>query len=1057
MSQPKDYTVGWICAITTEYVAAQAFLDEKFKGIDFQPHGDNNDYTLGRIGQHNVVIAVMPYGEYGTSRAASVATDMIRTFPNIRIGLLVGIGGGVPSFKHDIRLGDIVVNAPREGKASVLQYDFGKTIQDRKFQRTGIMNQSPPILRAAVSGLMTEYEMEGHKLKENVDEALQKHSRLKRKYGRPDQITDRLYNSDVVHPEARDSDCETDCGFDISKLVFRSERSEEDDDPMVHYGIIASGNQLMKDASIRDEIAQEEDILCFEMEAAGLMNHFPCLVIRGICDYSDSHKNDKWQGYAAMTAAAYARDVLYRIAPNKVEAQMQISVALSDIMNAVDVHRNIAQEQLQVLKEQAIQKLSEEEQQCHQLFRLASGSTNATYEWYKDRVAKRVQNTCMWLLNNPLFQTWMSQDSGPLLVSAGPGCGKSVLAKYLVDQGLPRSSTICYFFFKDQDQNTTRQALCALLHQLFCHKPSLISYAVPRYRQEGRMLVESSISLWEILRDALQDYDAGPVTIVLDALDECAESDLRDLIQNIVDQSQYSSSGHKVKYLLTCRPYVQIVSEFEQLLHSFPSIHIPGEEHSDAISQEVNHVVRYRLDQLVIKKHLSPAIQQALEKRLYETTNRTYLWVSLVFDYLMRENFKKTIKGAESAIATLPRSVNEAYESILSKTGNSSAVRRVLCVMLAAQRPLTVSEMNVAINVDYDLESLDNLDMETDEDFKLSLKYWCGLFVSVHQDRIYFLHQTAREFLLADLASTTPVPPQLHWNRSISSQEAHTVLTELCVLYLDLLYIESDSLTYARKHVDMSTDKGSFLHYSALNWGLHFHQAYIGRESKIIPSALRISNPNSSSYSIWFDIFWQATGFQKTNLCTDLVVASYFGLHSIVQLLLDKGVDIEARDTQFSMTPLMWAVIKEHEAIVKLLVDHGANVCVRVTHNQTPLLQAAEQGHEGIARLLLEGGADKDIRDEEGMTPLLVAAENGHEGVVKLLLEKGDNIEVLDREGRTPVYLAWWKHHSGVVELLKKRGANTKQLEDSIQKAELRVAQVRKQVEEERLSGRRRI
>jgi nucleoside phosphorylase len=109
----------------------------------------------------------------------------------------------------------------------------------------------------------------------------------------------------------------------------RHDRSDEDDNPAIHYGLIASANQVMTNAVIRDRLAAEKDVLCFEMEAAGLMNHFPCLVIRGICDYSDSHKNKEWQGYAAMTAAAYAKDLLSRIPPNKVEAEQRISDVLS--------------------------------------------------------------------------------------------------------------------------------------------------------------------------------------------------------------------------------------------------------------------------------------------------------------------------------------------------------------------------------------------------------------------------------------------------------------------------------------------------------------------------------------------------------------------------------------------------------------------------------------------------------------------------------------------------------------------------------------------------------
>jgi nucleoside phosphorylase len=81
----------------------------------------------------------------------------------------------------------------------------------------------------------------------------------------------------------------------------------------------------MKDALLRDKFVKENDVLCFEMKAAGLMNQFPCLVIRGNCDYSDTYKNMEWQGYAAMAAAAYAKDLLCRIPPNKVEAESKIS------------------------------------------------------------------------------------------------------------------------------------------------------------------------------------------------------------------------------------------------------------------------------------------------------------------------------------------------------------------------------------------------------------------------------------------------------------------------------------------------------------------------------------------------------------------------------------------------------------------------------------------------------------------------------------------------------------------------------------------------------------
>ncbi|KAK3177343.1 hypothetical protein K4F52_009862 [Lecanicillium sp. MT-2017a] len=327
MSNPETYNVGWICAIKTEYVAAQEFLDEEHEAPEFVSRNDTNDYTLGRLGKHNVVIAVLPDGEYGTASAAIVATNMLHSFPNVRVGLMVGIGGGAPSKQHDIRLGDIVVSAPRNGESGVFQYDFGKTIQNKAFQHTQYLNQPPTILRTALTGIRAQYTRRGHQIEAAINSILEKNQRLRQDYQRPEPDSDMLFKADVVHNDTRG--CAKVCAKKQSNLVLRLERTEYNDNPAIHYGLIASANQLMKDALIRDRLAMDKDVLCFEMEAAGLVNQFPCLIIRGICDYSDSHKNQDWQGYAAMAAAAFAKDLLSRIPPNRIEAEMRISDTLA--------------------------------------------------------------------------------------------------------------------------------------------------------------------------------------------------------------------------------------------------------------------------------------------------------------------------------------------------------------------------------------------------------------------------------------------------------------------------------------------------------------------------------------------------------------------------------------------------------------------------------------------------------------------------------------------------------------------------------------------------------
>lgn len=332
MSNPGDYTVAWICAVDTEYLAAQLCLDEEHPKLLRRPSPkDTNTYTLGKISGHSVVIASLPDGSYGTSSAAIVAANLLRSFPNVRIGLMVGIGGGAPSPPdRDIRLGDIVVSSPRDGKGGVLQYDFGKTIQEQAFKGTRFLNSPPMVLRTAMNDLKVQIRRIPGSLDMVISSILEKEGEdLQEELGRPDVSSDRLYRSDIIHSLHKKSSCVEACGLDPSNVIPRPDRSKRPHTPVVHYGLIASGNQLMKDALRRDELADREGVLCFEMEAAGLMDDFPCLVVRGICDYSDTHKNDEWQGYAALAAAAYSKALLSRIPPDYVDAEERIADIIS--------------------------------------------------------------------------------------------------------------------------------------------------------------------------------------------------------------------------------------------------------------------------------------------------------------------------------------------------------------------------------------------------------------------------------------------------------------------------------------------------------------------------------------------------------------------------------------------------------------------------------------------------------------------------------------------------------------------------------------------------------
>lgn len=320
----EDYTVGWICALPTELAAAVAMLDERHDPLPQDSH-DTNNYRLGRIGRQNVAIACLPSGVTGNTSAAIVASHIRSTFPSIIFGLMVGVGGGAPSVENDIRLGDVVISKPAETSGGVIQYDFGKTVQEGRFVRTGSLNRPPDVLLNAVSSLHARHMMEEAELPRHLSQMLSKYPKLQKTSAYQGAQQDHLFEANYDHRagQATCANCETD------RLITRSDR--EDEIPTIHYGLIASGNQVMRDGATRERLRKELNVLCFEMEAAGLMDNFPCLVIRGICDYADTHKNKRWQPYAAAVAAAYAKELLCCI-PGKPVSHTQVATAIATKM-----------------------------------------------------------------------------------------------------------------------------------------------------------------------------------------------------------------------------------------------------------------------------------------------------------------------------------------------------------------------------------------------------------------------------------------------------------------------------------------------------------------------------------------------------------------------------------------------------------------------------------------------------------------------------------------------------------------------------------------------------
>jgi len=407
----------------------------------------------------------------------------------------------------------------------------------------------------------------------------------------------------------------------------------------------------------------------------------------------------------------------------------------------------------------------------------------SNYESYKnDPNPVRVPRTCEWFLSHPTFYRWKASRKNDLLwLSADPGCGKSVLSRSLIDEKLlgNESATVCYFFFKDNaEQGSTETALCALLHQFFSSRVDLLHKHVSSAVEKcGHALKEDFEELWRIFISAVTDPSAGDIICVLDALDECKLSYREKLITRLETFYKHSvprsDRESKLKFLVTSRPYSEIEREFSSLTRDVPTIRLAGENESESISQEIALVIEAKVWDIAAEKDLSDNVRLALQHALCDVSNRTYLWLYLTLDEIKKAR-GKTKKKMLDLIENPPRTVYDAYEKILERCAGEQSrkkdAKRILQLVVAAQRALTLSEIDVALEIQTDSKSYQCLDREGDAERKDWIRDSCGLFVSIVDSRVFLIHQTAREFLVQ---KKNMIQSQERWRHSIDPRHAH--------------------------------------------------------------------------------------------------------------------------------------------------------------------------------------------------------------------------------------------------------------------------------------------
>ncbi|KAL8282423.1 hypothetical protein RB597_009912 [Gaeumannomyces tritici] len=699
----EDYQVAWIAPLpAVELLPARLMLDDEHDRPDYDTHHDESTYYYGEIHGHAVVITTFSgSGFTGNVNAARLTGPLFKTFPKIRMTFLVGIGGGVPSHSADIRLGDVVVGFLESGKSPCVYYDFGRD-RPEGYERKG--PEIPAPSHRILSGLarvVSDHELGQTRFGDQLNRLRQHPTpKLRRTYALPPEETDRLFVADYQHQQDG-----TDCGgCDQHRVVTRRRRDDEEREGIVfHQGRIATGSSVVRDAKKRDYISNQcGGVLCIEMEAAGVAVNGNCLVIRGISDYADSHKNDTWKDCAAAHAAAFARELLRIIPPDPVGQVRHSAPSLQPHSSQVPLSRSHASNTGDVY---ATRQKTQEDEAITTLRYSQARSIRHT-------ISRPADGTCQWIFNHQGFKGWFdgsnqNQFQGLVLIRGSPGAGKStvMLEASIRASTLAPNSAVASFFFSAKSGPTAQSLLAcykSLLSQLLPHYPhsrERFSTLQKRKLVLGNEQEWTEIKLEDFLHDMLVEENNSQGTFIfVDGLDEC-NADIQCQVNywRRITAKAYTA-GVRLGVCISTRSFPHIT------VRNCLEIEIEKNNSQDIITY-VDHTlgdVFAEYDEVDLTK---------IKTKLLRRSNGIFLWVTLVVESIIeKHNSGDPPDLLLEQIDAVPNELEAIFHELIQGV-DQSAKATALSVFywaLLATRPLRLYEWHhiLAFSSDFPPTSL---------------------------------------------------------------------------------------------------------------------------------------------------------------------------------------------------------------------------------------------------------------------------------------------------------------------------------------------------------------
>jgi nucleoside phosphorylase len=707
-----------IACVTLDPTPVWYVLDQQYKGLFL--NGVRGSYRYGLIG-NNYIVVTTP-SDTSTIPASRSANDLKRDFPHIELTVAVGIAGGIPDIENksvkenDIRLGDVVISRPSDRYGGVIKYDRGKHQTDG-FHLTGTLNKPHDLLLSTARLL----EEDDNKKADSRDKIRQYLERINQKsqgsHKYPEGIEDLLFQAEYDHFGPAKNGC-VECKK--AERIIRPLR--DNSDPKIHYGTIASGDSVIKEPNMRKKIGRHPEIKCVEMEAAGLMDTLHPLVIRGISDYADTHKDDKWRSYAAATAAAY------------------MALLLS------------------ALSQQPVKKIeADDEERCRKSLHAKKPLSDHSYENMFMNRGNVVNNTCEWIEQVDEYKEWIGSNNKMLWICGSPGKGKTFLAIYLAKllKNRPQASgdvpgTLVLTFFcsyTNRERSRSVFVVRSLLAQLLQAEPSLYELLLERfkYQEAGKDNLFSDNNqqiMWDLFVEMLRIVQR-PVYLVLDGLDECDDDSIKFLLTMLehLYLKVSTGEGQSAKTVLVSRQLQKSI-EFASK--------IDLDNHHEEIHEALKLFTRSRIRDL---QWLDQTRQGDLAQILVSHANGRYLWLALAIQMLKKDDddggklVKCILDDPKSVETYLPQGLDPIYERMLARIpqGSRRIIRKILICVCFAYRPLMVSEIATFVG-----ESNDEIEKQL----------WRGLFdLDTNTKVCRLVHLSLKEHLVSlgqSVASKSP-------------------------------------------------------------------------------------------------------------------------------------------------------------------------------------------------------------------------------------------------------------------------------------------------------------